>query len=240
MVRSTAVIAVLLLLASSGLCLAQTSTPPGIDVELYSPVDGTNRVCIASAGSAWAYLFVRPGADSFTCSPSCAPPDAAGGSANLAAAVLDIAFDPTRLTYLAAENNPSSAAVDGLLQLQNLAAGRVGWTLAGDWTPDADPTSTLASPCAMHKLDTPGWVVRLQLRGDTPGMTALRLRRAGDPQPFPLSFADICGSPAFTEASGAVDEVGDLVVLVAATCDDVLFFDSFERRDASAWSASAP
>ena len=225
------------LLAVAGTCFGQSSTAPGIDLELYNAADGTNRACVEAASSFWANVYVRPGSDAFTCTPECAPPDVAGGTTNLAAAAIDVAFDPTRLTYVQAENNASSAAVDGLVQAQNLAAGRVGWALAGDWTPDADPSAgMLATPCAMQKLSAVDWVVRFQFTGSAPGMTLLHLQRAADA--FPLSFADVCGTPAFTESSGAIDEVGDLVVLVADTCDGVLFFDSYERGDMSMWSGA--
>jgi hypothetical protein len=96
----------------SSFCLGQSSTAPGIDLELYNAVDGTNRVCVEAASSFWANVYVRPGHETFTCTPECAPPDVAGGSANLAAAATDIAFDPARLTYVQAENSAAGAAVD--------------------------------------------------------------------------------------------------------------------------------
>lgn len=228
----------LLLGAASG--WAQTTTAPGIDVELYNPADGTNRVCVAVGASFWANLFVRPGSQSSSCTLGCSPPLAAGGSANLATAVVDVAFDAARLTFNQAESNPSTsyAAVDGLVQTQNVASGRVGWALAGDWTPNADPDGTLADPCDMQKLNAPGWVVRMQLTAASSGMTTLHLRRESDQPGFALSFADGCGSPAFKESNGGIDEIGDLVVLASASCDDVLFFDSFERRGTSAWSTT--
>jgi hypothetical protein len=231
----------LAMLVFAGLASAQTSTAPGIDVELYNPVDGTNRLCIETSATAWVHVYVRPGAEAFSCSPECAPPDVSGGSANLAAGALDVAFDPGRVTFVQAETNPNAAfaAIDGLMQEQNLLSGRLGWALAGDWTPDGDPSAgVLADPCSMLLLDAPGWVLRAQLAGATPGFTLLHLRRASDLEPFPLSFADVCGTPVFTEASGAIDEVGDLVVLVTDSCASVVFFDTFERGDLSAWSTT--
>jgi hypothetical protein len=221
---------------ASALCLAQTTTPPGIDVEVYNPADGSNRVCVASGSSFWANVFVRPGSQSTPCSPACG--SALGGPANIATAVIDVAFDAARLTFNQAQNNPnpSYAAVDGLVQTQNVGGGRVGWALAGDWTPDGDPNGALADPCDMQKLSSAGWVFRMQFTGAGPGMTTLHLRRESDLPSFALSFADICGSPAFKESNGGVNQVGDMVVMVGATCNDVLFFDNFERRDTSAWS----
>lgn len=225
------------LLPFSGTALAQTSTPPGIDVEVFDPVSGRNAVCVDLGSSFWAHVWIRPGASANSCTLGCGP--VSGGSAHLAAAAIDVAFDPARLAYDTAGNNPSTsyAAVDGLLQTQNLAGGRVGWALAGDWTPDADPLSgSLADPCSMHKLSSADWAFRVRFTGSTAGLTTVRLRRESDTPPFALSFADVCGNPAFKESNGGVDEVGDLVVMVAATCDDVVFFDNLERRDLSAWN----
>lgn len=219
---------------------AQTSTPPGIDIEVYNPVSGTNVVCVELGSSFWAHVWLRPGDSSSTCNLGCGPAD--GGPAHLATAVVDVAFDPGRLTFDEAGNNPNPAyaAVDGLLQTQNLSNGRVGWALGGDWNPDADPiTGSLADPCAMQKLSSADWVFRLRLTAAAQGLTTISLRRETDTPPFALSFADICGNPAYKQSNGSVDEVGDLVVMVAATCDDVVFFDNFERRDTSAWSHTA-
>jgi|GEM_PF-2028535 len=224
-------------LSGGGAGLAQTTTAPGIDVEVYDPVSGANALCVELGSSFWAHVWLRPGEAATSCILGCGPAD--GGSAHLAAAAVDVAFDPGRLTFEGASNNPdpAHAAVDGLLQTQNVAGGRVGWALAGDWTPDADPvTGTLADPCAMRKLDRADWVFRLQLTASSPGLSTVSLRRETDPLPFALSFADICGNPAFTQSNGGVDEVGNLVVMVAASCDDVVFFDNFERRDTSAWN----
>jgi hypothetical protein len=221
-------------LLASGLCFAQTSTAPGVDVEIYNPGDGTNRVCVPNGSTLWAHVFLRPGGQSTSCSPACG--SALGGSANLATAVIDVAFDSARLGFNQAQDNPATAAVDGLVQTQNVGSGRVGWALAGDWSTNADPNSNLADPCAMQKLSTAGWVFRMQFSALGAGMTTLHLRRESDLPPFALSFADICGSPAFKQSNGGVDEVGDLVVMVASTCSDVIFFDNFERRDTSAWS----
>jgi hypothetical protein len=232
--RVALVLSALAVLLASGLCLAQTSTAPGIDVEIYNPVNATNRVCVTSGSTFWANVFVRPGSQSTACSPSCG--SALGGSANIATAVVDVAFDTARLGFIQAQSNSASAAVDGLIQTQNVDSGRVGWALAGDWTPNADPDGTLADPCAMQKLNAAGWVFRMQFTGIGAGMTTLRLRRESDLPSFALSFADICGNPAFKQSNGAIDQVGDMVVMVASTCNDVIFFDNFERRDTSAWS----
>ncbi len=228
---------VVALLSFAGIGLAQTSTPPGIDIEVYDPVSGTNSLCADLGSSFWAHVWVRPGAVTSSCTLGCGPAD--GGPAHLATAAVDVAFDPGRLIFDEGGNNPgtSFAAVDGLLQTQNLADGRVGWALAGDWTPDADPlTGSLADPCSMLKVSSPDWVFRIQFTASSAGLTTVRLRRETDTPPFALSFADICGNPAFRQSNGGVDEVGDLVVMVAPTCDDVVFFDNFERRDTSAWN----
>ena len=222
--------------------MAQTTTAPGIDVEVYNTLDGTNRFCVAPAGSFWANVLVRPGTGTTSCAMACTPSPVAGGSANLATGAVDLAFDPARLSFVSAESNPATAAVDGLIQAQNVAQGRVGWALAGDWTPNADPNGVLDSPCATGLLTTSGWVYRAQLTGTVPGMTTLRLRQPGDAVPFQLSFADLCGSPAFTQANGAVNEVLPAVVLVNAACatNGVIFFDNFERGSAGAWSTVIP
>jgi hypothetical protein len=88
----------------------------------------------------------------------------------------------------------------------------------------------------MQKLATTDWAFRMRFVGAAAGMTSLHLRREDEPVPFALSFADICGNPAYKESNGGVDQVRDLVVMVNTTCNDVLFFDNFERRDTSAWS----
>jgi NAD(P)-dependent dehydrogenase (short-subunit alcohol dehydrogenase family) len=61
----------------------------------------------------------------------------------------------------------------------------------------------------MQKLDSAGWVFRLLLEAGTEGSTTLHLRRQNDPTPFALSFADICGSGAFTVSNGGISEVVD-------------------------------
>ena len=236
--RLPLILPVIAALLASGLCLAQTTTPPGIDVEIYNSSDGSNRVCVPSGSSFWANVFVRPGSQSTSCPLACG--SALGGSANLATAVIDVAFDSARLSFNQAQDNPnqSYAAVDGLIQTQNVGSGRVGWALAGDWTPNADTGGTLASPCDMQKLSTAGWVFRMQFTGASTGMTTLHLRRENDQAPFALSFADICGNPAFKESNGGVNQVRDMVVMVNTTCNGVLFFDNFERGDTSMWSAT--
>jgi len=161
--------------------------------------------------------------------------DVYGGSANLAAAVVDIEFDPAKLTYLGYENNPATAAVDGLIQTQNLGEGRIGWALAGDWDPDADPeapSASLANPCDMGKLDTTNWVVRLQFQYDATSSASLHIRRESDDPAFPLSFADICGSEAFKVSNAGIDEVIDATVNLD---QDEIFSDGFESGDTTAW-----
>ncbi len=201
---------------------AQSSSPGvGIDVEIVNPADGSNSFTVAPDDTFWAYVFVRPGSGSVVCELDCGqgPRSMTGGSGAIVAAVIDIAFDQALLEYLQSENNPLTAAVDGLVQEHNLEQGRIGWALAGDWTPDADPTSgSLASPCDMARLTTAGWVLRVKFRArpEASGTTALHIRRETDTNPFPLSFADVCGSPAFKKSNQQIDEVIDATVVVTS------------------------
>ena len=220
---------------------AQTTSAPGIDVEIYNPVDGSNSFCVVPFEIFRAHVFVRPGDVSLTCDLTCGN-DVSGGSASLAAGVIDVGFNPARLSIANAESNsdPGYAAVDGLVQLQNVGEGRVGWALAGDWINDGDPGSGLNNPCVMQKLDSAGWVFRLLLEAGTEGSTTLHLRRQTDPSSFALSFADICGSEAYTIANGGVNEVVDATVIIDAACSPLIFEDGFEFGDTSRWSATVP
>jgi hypothetical protein len=152
--------------------------------------------------------------------------------------VVDIAFDNQKLNSPSTINNPLTAAVDGLVQ-DNSAQGRIGWALAGDWTPDADTSGTLATPCEMQLLETPDWVVEAEFSvlPTASGITSLHLRRESDVDPFALSFADICSSEALTEANGGIDEIIDGAVLISSDCAGVLFFDGFESRTGERWSS---
>ncbi len=222
------------LLASVG--WAQTSTPgPAIDLEIVNPSDGTNTFCVPPGSTLTARLFIRPGTGSASCTPSCGTV-VDGGAAHLATAVVDIAFDNQKLTVSGTTNNSGTAAVDGLVP-DNGAQGRIGWALAGDWSPNADTSGTLATPCDMQLLDTADWVVEAEfaIQPAASGITSLHLRRETDAGPFALSFADICGSEAFTEAGGGIDEITDGRVLVSSSCADVLFFDGFESRSTEYW-----
>lgn len=226
-------------LGTAPLVVAQTTSGPGVDVEIFNPATGDNAFCASPGETFWAYLFVRPGGSSVTCSHVCGTA-VAGGAANIAAAAIDVTFDTAALEYVdgSASNNPNTAAVDGLRQEQNAASGRVGWALAGDWEVDADPSSNLKSPCAMKKLDEAAWAARFQFRASQSGFATLRLRRETDASPFPLSFADICGSPAFREGTGDIDEVVHGIVLVGSDCASALFFDSFENAGTRAWTVT--
>jgi hypothetical protein len=224
---------------SASVGMAQTTTPgSAIDVEVYFADTGDNYKCVAPGETFWANIWVSPGTGAETCALSCAPPAAAGGSANLATGIVDVSHDTSVIEYLAAENNETTAAVDGLIQ-NNSANGRVGWALAGDWTVDADPTSSLVSPCAMGKLTSPSWVYRVQYRAalDTTGSTLLHLRRETDPSPFGLSFADICGSPAFKASNGGIDQIRDAIVMFSDQCDSLIFADNLELGETARWSA---
>ena len=216
--------------------VAQTTTPgPGVDVEIYNPVDGSHSFCSDVGTPFWANVYVRPGSNATTCSLACGTVD--GGNANIATGVIDVGFDPAALSFVAAETNPAPgfAAVDGLIQTQNLAAGRLGWALAGDWVVDGDPNSGLTTPCAMQKLDTAGWVFRVQLQPISGAASAITLRQPPD---FQLSFADACGSPAFTQAGGDIDEL--VSALYLGPCTDILFADDFESGGTTMWSTVVP
>jgi hypothetical protein len=162
-----------------------------------------------------------------------------GGTAHIATAVVDIAFDNQKLTLVNSTNNSGTAAVDGLVQ-DNSAQGRIGWALAGDWTPNADTSGALANPCDMQLLDSADWVLETQfnVQPGASGSLSLHLRRKTDLSPFSLSFADICGSEAFTEANGGIDEIIDGAVLISSSCADLLFFDGFETKTAAHWSSA--
>jgi hypothetical protein len=229
-------LALALLLVLPAAAMAQTTTPgASIDLEIYNPIDGSSTFCSDVGVPFWANVYVRPGSDATSCSLACGT--VAGGPANIGTGVIDVAFDPAALSYVSAETNPDPtfAAVDGLLQTQNLASGRIGWALAGDWLVDGDPVSGLNDPCAMQKLDAPGWVFRVQLQPVTGAASPLALVQQPD---FALSFADMCGSPAFTVAGGGIDEVRS--ALYIGPCADILFADDFESGTTGAWSVVVP
>ena len=219
----TSLLAVAICVAIPTIGLAQTTTSgPEVDVEIYNPVDGGNLFKVAPGKTFWAHVFVRPGSESFSCQLDCGSGtvDVAGGSANIGTALIDVAFDPDFLEYLGVENNPATAAVDGLPQEQHLSNGRIGWALAGDWTPDADPTrGSLASPCEMARLTAPGWVFRIQFRAvsSNSGETTLHIRRESDSRAFELSFADVCGNASFKKSNATVDEIVDATVSIHAS-----------------------
>jgi hypothetical protein len=234
-----AVVSVLLLVGSTA--SAQTTQPgDAIDLEVYNPVDGGNHFCVAPSATLEARVFLRPGAGSSTCSLSCSPPTVPGGSANIATAVIDLAFDSSKLTYVngSIESNSATAAIQGLAQEQNTADGRIGWALAGTWSTPGNPASSLLSPCAMQMITTSNWVFGAQFQAVGTGMTTLRLRRETDDAPFALSFADICGTEAFKQSNGGIDEVRNAVVMIATDCQDVIFFDTFGTGDASLWTST--
>lgn len=235
--KQSVVLAFVLLVAP--LVAAQTTQPGNaIDIEIFNPSNGSNAFCVAPSEVFGSRVFFRPGTGTLSCDLSCSPPSIPGGSANIATAVIDIAFDPAVMSYVSGSilNNPATAAVQGMVQEQNVAEGRIGWALAGTWSTPGDPASALMSPCATQKLTNSGWLYRLRFRAAGIGMSTLRLRRETDTQPFALSFADICGTEAFKESNGGIDEAKNAVVLVSNSCSDVLFFDNFGIGDASRWS----
>ena len=216
---------------------AQSSTQgPAIDLEIINPSDGTNIFCVAPGGGLTARLFIRPGTDTTSCTPSCGTV-VDGGAAHIATAVVDISFDNEKLNLATTISNAGNAAVDGLIQ-DNATQGRIGWALAGDWTPNAVTSGTLATPCAMQLFDSAAWVFEIEftVQPTASGITSLHLRRETDA--FALSFADICGSEAFTEANGGINEIIDGTVLISSSCADVLFFDGFETGTTTIWSTS--
>lgn len=218
---------------------AQTSdSGPAVDLEIIDPSTQTNVFCVAPGETLTARLFIRPGTTSTSCTPSCGTA-VDGGAAHLATAVIDIAFDTEKLVFESAANNFLTAAIDGLIQ-DNSPQGRVGWALAGDWTPNADTSGTLATPCDMMLLGSADWVLEIEFNvlPAASGLTSLHLRRETDPDPFSLSFADICGSEALTKANEGIDEIIDGTVLISSSCADVLFFDGFESRSPDRWSSS--
>lgn len=226
-------------LAITSLASAQTTQPgDAIDIEIINPANGTNSFCVAPSDPVQARVFVRPGTGTFTCELSCSPPSIPGGSANIATAVVDVAFDPAILSYVPGSmaNNTSTPAVQGLAQEQNTAEGRIGWALAGNWSTPADPGSTLLSPCDMQMLTTADWLFDVQFQPSTAGLSTLSLRRETDAVPFALSFADICGTEAFKSSNGGIDEIRNAVVMVNDNCEDVIFFDTFGTGDATLWS----
>jgi hypothetical protein len=233
--RHLALVAVLLA-ASFG--AAQTTLPgPAIDVEIYNPADGSNAFCAAPGDSFWARLYVRPASGPGTtvsCPVLCGT--AVGGPGSLATGVVDVAFDGGRVSYFAASVNPDPgfAAVDGLVQDQNVTAGRVGWALAGDWTPDGSTAGALDDPCAMLKLAQAGWVASFGFSVLVEGESVLELR---DQPGFQLSFADICGVPAYSRANGGIDEV--VPATISTECPDVegvIFRNGVETGDAAVWT----
>ena len=237
---NTALVLAAVLLAAS-LASAQTSQQGDtIDIEVYNPIDGSNAFCVAASEIFEARVYFRPGTGTTSCTLSCSPPDVAGGSANVATAVVDLGFDDTVLSYVpgSIQNNTGTAAVQGLAQEQNLADGRIGWALAGTWSTPGDPSSNLQSPCDTVMLTTADWLFGLQLQAAGSGMSTIHLRGEADAEPFALSFADLCDTEAFKRSNGGIDEARGAVVMVADDCSDVIFFDTFGTGDTARWTVT--
>jgi hypothetical protein len=237
--KSAFLVAFAFVLALPVTALAQTTQPGSeVDVEVYNPIDGSNQFCVAPGGTFEARVYVRPGWTSISCDLSCSPPSVPGGSANIATGVIDLEFDGTTLSYVngSIQNNGGTAAVQGLAQEQNLADDRIGWALAGTWSTPANPASTLLSPCDMQFLAAPGWLFGLQFQATGTGSTTIHLRRETDAAPFALSFADICGTEAFKQSNGGIDEVKDGLVMISNACSDLIFFDTFGTGDTGQWT----
>ena len=215
-VTTTRVAAVLVVALAASVVSAQTTTPgDAIDIEIVNPADGSNVFCVSPSQTITARVFVRPGTGTLSCPLACSPPSVPGGSANIA-----------------------TAAIQGIAQEQNIADSRVGWALAGTWSTPGDPASTLASPCATQMLTTADWAFQLQFEASGDGMSSIHLRRETDTTPFALSFADMCGTEAFKQSNGGIDEVKDALVMVTGDCQDAIFFDNFDNGDTARWSGT--
>lgn len=228
------------MLLAAPLAMAQTTVPgAAIDLEVYNPRDGSNAFCVAPGDTFWANLYVRPatGAGStMSCSVACG--STIGGPGSLATAAVDVGFTPGQLAYFRGDVNsdPTFAAVDGLVQDQNLTQGRIGWALAGDWTPDGSTAGTLGDPCEMLKLNRSDWVIRLGFSVLGAGQSVLAINAPPD---GPLSFADVCGATAYTTANGGIDEV--VPATVSTECpsvSDIIFRNGVETGDASVWTST--
>ncbi len=204
------------LATKSGAAGRATTGAPGIDFEIYDPSDGDNGFCVSAGGQFTANVLLRPGTDTTTTyTQSCGT--VAGGDGRLATAVVDIAFDTTKLSLNSASNVDYG---DGLIQ-DNTGEGRIGWAAAGDWEPDATTTGTLDDPCVMDKLDatvSSEWDI-MQLVFDvdgsfTSGSTELAFRREADG--FAFSVAD-GGATVWKEAD--FDEIVDAVVGIDIAVD---------------------
>jgi hypothetical protein len=234
--------AITVALLATSLVSAQTTHPgDAIDIEIFNPIDGSNAFCVAPNEIVEARIFVRPGTSALSCTLSCSGPSVPGGSANIATAVIDLAFDGSKLSYVnnSIANNAATAAVQGLPQDQNLVDDRIGWALAGSWTNPGDPGSTLLSPCDMQMVTTADWLFRMQFQAAADGTTTLRLRQETDPEPFALSFADICGTEAFKQSNGGIDEIRHAVVMVSSDCSDLIFFDNFGTGGTERWAETS-
>lgn len=241
-VTTIRVAAVLVVALAASVVSAQTTTPgDAIDIEIVNPADGTNVFCVSPSQTITARVFVRPGTGTLSCSLACSPPSVPGGSANIATAVVDLGFDPTALTYVGGsiENNTATAAIQGIAQEQNVADNRIGWALAGTWSTPGNPASTLASPCATQMLTTSDWAFQMQFQASGAGMSSIHVRRETDAAPFALSFADMCGTEAFKQSNGGIDEIKDALVMVTGDCNDAIFFDNFDNGDTARWSGTS-
>jgi hypothetical protein len=239
LITHTAILAILL---TGSLVSAQTTQPgDAIDIEIFNPSDGSNAFCVAPAGTIEARVFLRPGTGQLSCNLTCSPPNVPGGSANIATGVVDVAFDGGALSYVpgSIENNDATAAIQGLAQEQNIADDRIGWALAGNWSTAGDPTSNLLNPCDMQFVTAADWIFRMSFQAVGTGMSTLTLRGETDPQPFALSFADICGSEAFKASNAGIDEIKSAVVMVSTECGNVVFFDNFDTGGTDQWSGTA-
>lgn len=231
--------AITVVLLTTSLVSAQTTQPgQAIDIEIFNPVNGSNAFCVAPDQTVAARVFVRPGTDAMSCTLSCSGPNVPGGSANIATAVIDLAFDGSKLSYVtnSIESNTATAAAQGLPQEQNLGDNRIGWALAGSWSTPGDPGSSLLSPCDMQMVTTADWLFQMEFQASGSGMTTLRVRQESDNSPFALSFADICGTEAFKKSNGGIDEIRHAVVMVSNDCNDLIFFDNFGTGGTERWA----
>jgi hypothetical protein len=228
------------LLLAAPFASAQTTVPgAAIDLELYNANDGSNAFCVAPGDTFWANLYIRPATgpgSTMSCSVACG--STTGGPGSPATAAVDVGFASAQLAYFRAEVNtdPTFAAVDGLVQDQNLPQGRIGWALAGDWTPNGNTSGTLGDPCEMLKINRSDWVVRLGFNVLGAGQSVLAINA---PPNGPLSFADVCGTPAYTASNGGIDEV--VPATVSTECPSVtsiIFRNGVETGDSSVWTST--
>jgi hypothetical protein len=88
----------------------------------------------------------------------------------------------------------------------------------------------------MRKLASPDWVVQLGFNVLEAGQSVLAINA---PPNGPLSFADVCGSPAYTTSNGGVDEVVPATVRTdCPSVANIIFRNGVETGDSSVWTST--